>query len=139
MGKRISLTLMGSEVVRPALSLVVLLAGCLASPVLVAAEAAPFCASGQTPRFVFGFAELKAAVGDLMGDPLECEHVDLATGDSLQQTTSGLAMYHQSTNSPEFTDGWNHWALEPDGIVAWSGASQPVRGSSSAEPGHPRG
>ena len=56
-----------------------------------------------------------------MGAPLECEHSNSENGDTLQLTTTGLAIYVASTNTPEFTDGWNHWALTGQVIVAWSG------------------
>jgi hypothetical protein len=87
------------------------------------AQAAPFCSPGTSPRFVAGFADLKAQVGAAMGDPLECEHTDGSTGDVLQQTTTGLAFWRKSTNTPTFTDGFHHWALTPGGLVAWDGQS----------------
>ena len=86
-----------------------------------AQSSAGFCGVGQAPHFAFGLAALKGVLGDVMGDPLECEHPNSGNGDTLQQTTTGLAMYRQSTNSPEFTDGWNHWALAADGLLAWAG------------------
>ncbi len=82
-----------------------------------------YCADGETPHFVFGLDQLKHRLGDVMGDALECEHVDPASGDTLQRTTRGLAYYRQSTNSPSFTDGTDHWALTPNGIVRWTGES----------------
>jgi hypothetical protein len=97
-----------------------LIAGTLTSPVVAAAQSVAFCANAESPHFAFGLADLKAAIGDTMGDPLECEHSDSANGDTLQQTTTGLAIYHQDTNTPEFTDGFNHWALGNDGLQAWS-------------------
>ena len=58
-----------------------------------------------------------------MGDALTCEYGDPGgSGDVLQQTTTGLAVYREGTNTPEFTDGWNHWALTGQGVVTWSGA-----------------
>lgn len=95
------------------------------SPAPALADAAPFCDAGQSPAFSFGFADLQSALGATMGDPTECEHPNSVNGDSLQQTTTGLAIYRQSTNTPEFTDGWNHWALTVRGVIAWSGADQP--------------
>ncbi|MBV9134532.1 MAG: hypothetical protein JO318_17640, partial [Chloroflexi bacterium] len=61
------------------------------------AQAASFCDPGQAPAFEFGFADLKYALGYIMGDPLECEHPNSANGDTLQQTTTGLAIYRQAT------------------------------------------
>src|SRR3954453_5018963 len=73
------------------------------------AQAAPFCGSGTSPRFVYGFADLKARLGSTMGDPIECEHTDGTSGDVLQQTTTGLAFWRKSTNTATFTDGYRHW------------------------------
>jgi hypothetical protein len=109
--------------VRSIIPLALLLVGALASPSLASAQAAPFCIAGESPHFAFGFADLKVAIGDTMGDPTECEHPNSDNGDTLQQTTAGLAIYRKSANTPEFTDGFNHWALEPAGVVAWSGGA----------------
>jgi hypothetical protein len=89
-----------------------------------AAQTAAGCQPGQAPRFIFGFADLKAQVGDAMGDPLTCEFPDPnGTGDVHQRTTAGLAFWRKSTNTPTFTDGFDHWAQTPDGWVTWTGAS----------------
>lgn len=85
------------------------------------APPAPSCRPGQPPAFVLGFAELKQRLGDTMGEPLECERVNPENGDTLQQTTTGLAVYRKSTGLLMFTDGWRKWALTPDGLVAWEG------------------
>lgn len=98
------------------LSLVALVALC---PV---ASAAPYCQAGQSPRFVFGFAAL-AQAGAPMGTSMECEHANAANGDTLQQTSNGLSFYRKATNTPTFTDGFNHWALTPSGMVTWTGSS----------------
>ncbi len=87
------------------------------------AQGAAYCAPGQGPRFQFGFAALKAELGDTMGQPTECEHANTANGDTLQQTTTGLAFYRKSTNTPTFTDGFRHWALTPAGLVSWEGSA----------------
>jgi hypothetical protein len=92
------------------------------SPGVGAAEAA-FCQLGQMPSFDAGFAALKAQLGDTMGEPTECAHTDAATGDSLQQTSTGLSFYRKSTNTPTFTDGTTHWAITPEGVVSWIGNS----------------
>ena len=56
-----------------------------------------------------------------MGNPFECEHPNNANGDTLQKTTTGLAFYRKSTNTPTFTDGYRHWGLTATGIVGWVG------------------
>ncbi|MDP6349329.1 MAG: hypothetical protein QF719_06025 [Chloroflexota bacterium] len=81
------------------------------------AAAAPYCPEGQEPGFSLGFASLQAEIGDTMGAPIECEHSDVLSGDTLQNTTTGLAFYRESTGIVMFTDGWNHWALTNYGIV----------------------
>jgi hypothetical protein len=60
-----------------------------------------------------------------MGEPLECEHANTESGDSLQQTTTGLAVYDQATNTPSFTDGWRSWALTQRGLLSWEGQNAP--------------
>lgn len=63
------------------------------------AEPALGCEPGKPPRFVFGFAELRAQIGDGMGEPLSCEFPDPSgTGDIQQRTTTGLAFWRKSTN-----------------------------------------
>ena len=87
------------------------------------AQVAGGCAEGQAPRFMFGFADLKAHIGDAMGEPVTCEFSDPnGTGDVHQRTTSGLAFWRKSTNTPTFTNGFEHWANTPEGWVTWTGA-----------------
>lgn len=86
-------------------------------------SAASFCAAGTAPAFVLGLAELKRHVGEGMGEPMECEHRDPTSGDTLQHTTTGLAYYRATSNTPVFTDGWRHFALTARGVVTWEGPS----------------
>lgn len=101
----------------------------LALPAGVAwAQAVPvaggaFCLPGEAPRFQLGFAALKERLGASMGLPLECEHGDSASRDTLQRTTAGLAFYRARTNTPTFTDGHRHWALTEAGLLYWEGAA----------------
>jgi hypothetical protein len=83
----------------------------------------PFCQAGQQPQFAFGLAQLKARVGDTMGNLVECEHTNADSGDSLLQTTTGLAFYHKATNTPTFTNGFEHWAVTDKALVNWMGDS----------------
>jgi hypothetical protein len=82
---------------------------------------APFCQSGQSPAFANGLRTLHQQIGNIMGLPVECEHPATVVGDTVQQTTTGLAAYNSLTNTDTFTDGWRHWALTPNGLVAWEG------------------
>ena len=86
-----------------------------------AAQAFPACPIGQTPSFAFGFAALRQQLGPAMGDPVECEHADPGTGDALQRTTTGLAIYRRDSNTSMFTNGQEHWALTTLGLAHWSG------------------
>jgi hypothetical protein len=81
----------------------------------------PYCDAGQVPSFSQGLTGLKQQVGDAMGTPVECEHIASAVGDTVQQTTTGLAAYSKLTNTVTFTDGWRHWAITPSGYVSWEG------------------
>ena len=93
------------------------------------------CATNAMPSFSFGFAALKQQLGARMGDPLTCESTSVATGDSLQQTTRGLARYVKSTNTPTFTSGVEHWALTRDGVVYWMGRSPEPPADAVTAPG----
>lgn len=93
----------------------------LVLPAAAHAQQVPFCEPDQEATFALGFAALQQALGPRMGEPTECEHANSDNGDTLQHTTTGLAFYRKSTNTPTFTDGWNHWALSPSGPVVWSG------------------
>ncbi len=94
------------------------------------AALAPYCAAGQAPAFANGIADLKVQLGDVMGSPVECEHAASTIGDTVQQTSTGLAVYTKVTNAVTFTDGWRHWTLSPDGdMVSWEGTqAEPPRG-----------
>ena len=95
---------------------------------------APFCAPGESPRFVHGIAALQGRLGDTMGTPIECEHVNPANGDTLQRTTTGLAYYRPSLGASMFTDGTTHWALTEGTVVLWRNESvtPPVPNDSEA-------
>jgi hypothetical protein len=104
-----------------------------ASPSPTTTTAGETCTAGL-PRFVHGFSALKAIVGTDMGQPLECERVIDAAGDTEQRTTTGLAYYRTASNTVAFTNGWDHWALTGNGAVHWTGqelepplGAEPVR------------
>ncbi len=111
----------GYTTMRHVMLVLLALALVLPTPAVAVAQAAPHCPSGQTPRFVLGFAALKDRVGAPMGEPLECEHPDPASGDTHQRTSTGLAYYRPSTNTAIFTDGWRHWALRGSRLGYWEG------------------
>ena len=111
-----------------ALTALSLLAAVVAPP-SAAAQPAPFCAPGQPPRFVLGIGELKERLGPIMGEPLECEHINPANGDTVQQTSTGLAYYRPAINTPIFTNGTAHYALSGGQLIFWE--------SDSVEPPRP--
>jgi hypothetical protein len=90
-----------------------------ASSIIV--QPAPYCQPGQAPRFALGFDDLAGRLGEPMGQPVECEHVDPVSGDIQQQTTTGLAYYQAASNTSSFTNGWRHWSLIDGRLVTWSG------------------
>ena len=94
-----------------------------ARPMPALAQAGSFCRQGEVPQFTFGFAALKAELGPIMGEPIECAHPNNANGDVLQQTTTGLSFWRKATNTPTFTDGYRHWGLTPGGMAYCEGSS----------------
>lgn len=122
----------GRRVVVPAGSSLV----AFSPPQLASSTAAPVagaaCPPGQQPSFHFGFAALRAQIGDVMGAPTSCEYADPAgTGDTEQLTSTGLAYWRKATNTPTFTDGVRHWALTAEGLITWTGPGvDPPPGSS---------
>lgn len=91
----------------------------------LSAPAAPWCLPNQSPAFAFGFADLSHSLGDVMGQPVECEHGVLSEGDTLQQTTTGVALYQWCTNTSTFTRGPEHWTLLAAGMVHWTDGEPP--------------
>ena len=73
---------MERKIGRALLTILLFVAACLTRAPLAAAQAAPFCADGEEPHFSFGIAALHAAIGETMGDPIECEHPNSANGDT---------------------------------------------------------
>jgi hypothetical protein len=108
-----------------------------ATPLVIAPSAAPpaapYCRPGDQPQLRFGFATLSAQLGGQMGNPTSCEYDDpLGSGDTLQTTDTGLAVYRVSSNTATFTTGSDHWALLGPGVVYWTGTS--IDPPDSAEP-----
>jgi uncharacterized protein with LGFP repeats len=87
------------------------------------AELAPFCAEEQSVDWLDAFAPLSAQLGEAMGDPIECPHPATDGGDTVQQTSTGLAILRTPSGLPSFTNGTTHFALTDLGLVTWTGAS----------------
>ena len=101
-----------------------ILTGVGQQPATAAAQQDSGVAAGcqpDRPAFYYGFADLRANLGNIMGSPVECEHSIHVNGDTSQRTTTGYAYYRKSDNVPTFTNGWDHWALTTGGLVHWSG------------------
>jgi hypothetical protein len=84
---------------------------------LSAAAVAPDAIS---PQLAPSLADLHQALWDVMGSPSECPLVD-ADGDTVQATTTGVAVYHPGSVSI-FVSGEHHWALTPRGLETWDGS-----------------
>jgi hypothetical protein len=84
-------------------------------------RAEPSCEPGQQPTFHSDFATVKVELGAVMGEPIECERTDPRNGEVLQRTTTGLAYRPKDADTPIFTNGHDHWALTPTGLVHWTG------------------
>jgi len=75
------------------------------------------------PAFSFGFAVLSETLGTSMGEPTECAHAEVASGDTYQQTTKGMAIYRRAENAPAFVSVMRRWTLTAEGLVLGSTAS----------------
>jgi hypothetical protein len=98
-----------------------------------------YCAADETPSFTAGFAQLKAELGPIMGDPVECAHADdiYARGGISQGTTAGIVVYLPEQNVSSFflPDMSEHWALTEEGVVYWSGSTYGVWPPPRRDPG----
>jgi glucose/arabinose dehydrogenase len=96
-----------------------------------------FCAEGQEPQFTLGFAYLFSILGEeIMGQPTECEYYEAGTGNAIQTTTTGRAVWIKSANLATFIRGDDHWAWTSNGLVTWTGESltPPTTGDDSPPP-----
>ena len=93
----------------------------VASPESTTNTADLTCGPAGDPTAASAFLVLQRALGEVFGRPTECPHVDQATGDLQQRTTTGLAYLVAGSDVLAFTDGEQHWALTPVGLVVWRG------------------
>jgi hypothetical protein len=90
----------------------------------VSSPAAPYCQSGEKPQFVQALAALSAQLGARMGNPTSCQYSDPSgSGDTLQTTDTGLAIYRARSATATFTDGSTRWALVGGQVLEWTGDS----------------
>jgi hypothetical protein len=78
-----------------------------------------FGAQPCSETFAPELSNLQQALGDVMGAPIDCARTD-TVGDTLQRTTTGLAMYRADDGIAIFTRGEQHWALSDRGLQTWT-------------------
>src|SRR5437879_6269466 len=83
----------------------------VSSATLSMAQSAPFCGDAQSVDWLDAFAPLTEQLGDVMGDPVECAHQTSDGGDTVQATSTGLAILRSPSGLATFSDGTTHWAL----------------------------
>jgi hypothetical protein len=97
--------------------LAVRLAFCLLLPLLVGSTIPNREAGAATCEFRLGFAALKAAIPNVVGDCVENERHATANGNAIQQTTRGLLVWRKADNFTAFTDGFRSWIVISGGIA----------------------
>ena len=66
--------------------------------------------------FQLGFKTLHDLIPDVVGDCLDGERHDSATGMTLQNTTNGQLIWRKADNWTGFTDGERTWINGPEGL-----------------------
>jgi peptidoglycan/xylan/chitin deacetylase (PgdA/CDA1 family) len=76
----------------------------------------------DAPRFEGRLADLAAAIGSAIGDPLDCPRQgdDQAPGNLEQPTTTGLAYADSLQADAGFTNGFERWYLDVDALWYFS-------------------
>jgi peptidoglycan/xylan/chitin deacetylase (PgdA/CDA1 family) len=103
------------HIIRP-LRLILAVAFLASAPTVRGVAVAADCADGFGPDL----ASLQLAVGDPMGQPIDCETPIDAAGDTIQHTSTGTAWFTLAQSDALFTDGYHRWELNPDGLTYWS-------------------
>lgn len=67
-------------------------------------------------RFVLGFAVVAGELPRVVGQRLDDERRDPASGDALRHTTTGLLVWRKADNFTAFTDGFHTLVAGPNGI-----------------------
>jgi hypothetical protein len=79
----------------------------------------PLTLAGAQPscRFTLGFATMRELVGtDRVGDCVEDERFNVASGDAEQRTTGGLLIWRHVENDTVFIDGTTIWVNGSNGL-----------------------
>jgi hypothetical protein len=68
--------------------------------------------------FTLGFKALRDLIPSVVGECLENEHFEDATGNALQATSGGLLVWRKADNWTAFTNGVTTWLNGPNGLVS---------------------
>jgi hypothetical protein len=96
----------------------------LGALLLIASIAAPAAAQPAACTFVLGFAVLRSAIPDVVGECLTDQTTNPANGDALQSTTNGLLVWRKADNLTAFTDGSQTWISGPFGVQSRANAQR---------------
>jgi hypothetical protein len=77
------------------------------------------CATSAAPQLAPSLANLRQALGELMGSPVSCPKVN-SNGEVVQLTTTGLAA-SRADGTAVFASGERHWALTGASLETWTG------------------
>lgn len=89
---------------------------CVALVLTTVMSSAGLASAQAAPEFKLGFAGLAQMIPSIVGAPVENEHPDATTGDTIQRTTTGMLVWRKSDNVTVFTDGATTWLLGPVGL-----------------------
>jgi peptidoglycan/xylan/chitin deacetylase (PgdA/CDA1 family) len=92
----------------------------LIAVVPTAAGFAQVASAECTPAFGPDLAGLQVAVGDAMGQPIDCEQPFAGSGETIQHTSTGTVFFTPAPSDAVFTDGYHRWELNADGLTYWS-------------------
>jgi peptidoglycan/xylan/chitin deacetylase (PgdA/CDA1 family) len=98
-----------------------LLLAVLLAPILpLAGGLVPVAAADCADGFGPDLTNLQLAVGDAMGQPIDCETPIDSAGNTIQHTSTGTAWFTLAQADALFTDGYHRWELNLDGLTYWS-------------------
>jgi len=93
--------------------------------VLLVASPAPATAGSELAtaecalQFGPDLLRLQSAIGDVLGEPVDCARpIDIA-GDMMQATSTGMAWYRPGDTTAMFSDGYHRWELEIGDVIYW--------------------
>ncbi len=78
------------------------------------------CDDNQSPGFIIALESLRTWLGASLGEPLVCAEPLSTDAALLQRTTTGSVFFDASSGEAWFTDGYERWAVGPDGRRYWA-------------------